>query len=86
MCLFEIVHDVQLAHVSKVPVHGFHQAVDELEDRKFVLHHPTTSREIIDSLRQLLSLGSSVSFFSSSLFGRWFYTFTHAPRLGPRRP
>ena len=32
MCLFEVEHDVELAHVLKVLVQGLHERVDELQD------------------------------------------------------
>jgi hypothetical protein len=38
MCLFDVVHDVQLADVLEVFVHGLHQVVDELQIGHFVLN------------------------------------------------
>eukprot|EP00963_Diacronema_lutheri_P007218 scaffold631_cov318-Pavlova_lutheri.AAC.8 len=86
MCFFEVVHDVQLAHVPEVPVHGFHQAVDELEDCQFVLHRTTTSHATTGAFGQLpprwlvfaLFFPSREVACSSSLFP--------SPPLGPRPP
>ena len=36
--LLQVEHDVQLAHVLKVLVHGLHERVDELEHAQLILH------------------------------------------------
>ena len=34
---FEVEHQVQLADVAKIAIEGFHEAVDELQDRQLIL-------------------------------------------------
>lgn len=37
MCFLNVVHDVKLAHVLEILVHGLHQIVDEFQISHFIL-------------------------------------------------
>lgn len=43
MRLLDVVHDVQLADVLEIFVHGLHEVVDELQVCHFVLYHKNST-------------------------------------------